>query len=72
MLVTGIIHVTGEPDVGKTTFALESGASPERTWFVDDDVKGQSTVGELLAAGYQFGRSANCWQLATNSVVTTI
>lgn len=56
MLVTGIIHVTGEPDVGKTTFALESGAPPERIWFVDDDVKGQSTVSELLNAGYQFGR----------------
>lgn len=56
MLVTGIIHVTGEPDVGKTTFALESGAPPDRIWFVDDDVKGQSTVSELLAAGYEFGR----------------
>lgn len=59
MLVTGIVHITGEPDVGKTTFALESGAPPERIWFVDDDVKGQATVSELLNADHEFGRYNN-------------
>lgn len=56
MLIQGIIHVTGEPDTGKTTFALECGAKPERIWFLDDDVKGRATVQELLANGFEFGR----------------
>jgi len=46
-LITGIIHVTGEHDTGKTTFALESGAMPERICFFDDDLKGRTTVDEL-------------------------
>jgi len=46
-LINGIIHVTGEHDVGKTTFALENGAMPARTCFFDDDVKGRTTVDEL-------------------------
>lgn len=56
MLVPGIIHDTGEPDVGKTTFALECGALPDRIWFLEDDVKGRATVQELMAAGHRFGR----------------
>lgn len=64
MLVQGIIHITGEPDVGKTTFALECGASPARIWFLEDDVKGQATVQELLAAGHEFGRYDNLVTLA--------
>jgi len=46
-LITGILHVTGEHDTGKTTFALENGAMPSRTCFFDDDVKGRATVNEL-------------------------
>jgi len=46
-LITGILHVTGEHDVGKTTFALENGAMPNRTCFFDDDVKGRATVEQL-------------------------
>ena len=46
-LITGIIHVTGEHDTGKTTFALENGAMPSRTCFFDDDIKGRTTVDEL-------------------------
>jgi len=46
-LIGGITHVTGEHDVGKTTFALENGAMPSRTCFFDDDVKGRTTVDEL-------------------------
>lgn len=53
--IPGIIHVTGEHDTGKTTFALECGASADRICFVDDDVKGRATVTELRSAGVEFG-----------------
>jgi len=54
LLINGIIHVTGEPDVGKTTFALECGADPSRICFFDSDVKGRATVGDLLETGVGF------------------
>lgn len=57
--ITGLINVTGEPDTGKTIFALTSGAAPERTVFIDDDVKGRSTVQEVIANGRQFGMYHN-------------
>lgn len=56
MKITGIIHITGEPDSGKTSAALELAADPSVTWFLDDDVKGRATVQQLLASGVQFGR----------------
>lgn len=56
LLLSGIIHVTGEPDSGKTTFALECGAHPKDIWFLDDDVKGRAVVQQLLDSGVQFGR----------------
>jgi len=52
----GIIQVTGPNDVGKTTFALESGAGPERILFIDDDVKAAVTVRQLGATGAKFGK----------------
>jgi|SRR3990172_572247 len=60
--ITGLINVTGEPDTGKTTFALTSGAAPERTAFIDDDVKGKSIVEEIRASGRQFGFYRNLVQ----------
>jgi hypothetical protein len=56
MLINGIIQVTGSVDVGKTTFALECGASPDKMLFVDGDTKGRSTVQQLQSAGLKFGR----------------
>ena len=53
--LTGVIHVTGEHDTGKTTFALECGAAPERICMMDDDVKGHATVKELRRKGFEFG-----------------
>ena len=47
-LVSGVIHVTGEPDVGKTTFALECGAHPSRIAFIDDDGKGRATAEQIM------------------------
>ena len=54
--IKGIIQVTGPHDVGKTTFALECGADPERILFVDDDIKGRATVEDILSSGAKFGR----------------
>lgn len=53
-IVPGIIHVTGEPDVGKTTFALQCGASPSRMAFIDDDGKERGTAAQLETAGTPF------------------
>lgn len=54
--ISGIVHVTGEPDTGKTTFALECGYSPEQIVFIDADVKGRVAVQQLMAAGVKFGQ----------------
>lgn len=53
--ITGLINPTGEPDSGKTTFAMTSGAAPERTIFVDDDVKGKSIVDAIESSHRKFG-----------------
>lgn len=54
-LLTGTVLVTGEHGVGKTRFALESG-NPERTIFIDDDIKGRSTVQRITEDGFKFGK----------------
>lgn len=54
-IINGIIHVTGEHDTGKTTFALECGADPSRICFFDMDVKGRATVEQLIQDGVKFG-----------------
>lgn len=53
--ITGLINPTGEPDSGKTTFAFSSGAAPERTVFIDDDVKGKAIVEEIKRSGRKIG-----------------
>jgi hypothetical protein len=53
--ITGIINVAGEPDTGKTWFAFSSGAQPERTAFIDDDVKGKAIADQLKAEGHPLG-----------------
>lgn len=50
-----MIQVTGESDTGKTKFALQSGARPEETCFLDADVKGRATVQQIRKAGMEFG-----------------
>ena len=54
-MINGIVQITGEPGVGKTSFALQCGVQPERILFVDDDVKGRSTVNDLQSLGLKFG-----------------
>lgn len=57
--ITGILNVSGEPDSGKTWFALSSGAQPERIAFIDDDLKGEAIKDEVEASGHQFGYYAS-------------
>ena len=59
ILFSGIVNVCGESDVGKTTFALESGAMPDRILFIDDDVKGQAIANDMARAGTPFGKYVN-------------
>jgi hypothetical protein len=53
--IRGIIHVTGESDVGKTTFALQCGAKIPRIAFFDGDIKGSAVVENLRQQGAKFG-----------------
>ena len=57
--ITGLIHVTGEPDTGKTTFALSCGFKPSEIVFLDDDLKTQSIADQLEAQKTPFGRYVN-------------
>ncbi|MEO6564825.1 MAG: hypothetical protein ABIO63_02215, partial [Casimicrobiaceae bacterium] len=57
--IKGIINATGEPDAGKTLFSFTSGAAPERTIFIDDDVKGNSIVEDIRASGRTLGMYHN-------------
>lgn len=59
VLFAGIINVTGLPDTGKTTFALENGAPPEKICFIDDDIKGQAIATEFENLGSPFGKYVN-------------
>lgn len=61
--ITGIIHVTGEPDTGKTDFALSCGYQPSEMFIVDDDIKtrasleraaGPADVNELFPMYFDF------------------
>lgn len=53
--IKGIVHVTGESDVGKTTFALQCGAKVSRIAFFDADIKGSAVVESLKRQGAKFG-----------------
>lgn len=56
MNVTGLVNVTGFPDVGKSSFALECGCAPERMMYVDSDIKTRNVVRQLQADGVKFGK----------------
>lgn len=57
--IPGVVLITGPHDTGKTTFALECGAHPSNILFVDDDLKGQATVHQLINEGVEFGHYIN-------------
>lgn len=64
-LINGIVHVTGENDVGKTTFCLEYGVNPERILMFDDDIKGRGAVRQLENSGVKFGKYVDLIELST-------
>lgn len=54
--IEGLIHVTGEPDSGKSTFCLTvPGVKPEEIFFIDDDLKTCPLADELDKQGQPFG-----------------
>jgi hypothetical protein len=55
VLFSGIIQLTGEADTGKTMFAVSSGASPEDTVFIDDDLKSRSIIDQIREQGHELG-----------------
>lgn len=58
--VKGLVHVTGEPDTGKTTLALTvPGVQPSEIIFFDDDKKTQSIADSLKQSGTPFGYYIN-------------
>ncbi len=59
ILFPGIIHVTGEPDSGKTTFAIGCGAPADRIVFIDGDVKAGAIQNELSMSGQSFFQYIN-------------
>lgn len=61
--ITGLIHLTGEPDTGKTTFALTCGFKPEDIAFFDDDLKTQAIADALKETGTPFGAYYNLTKL---------
>jgi hypothetical protein len=62
--ISGIVQVMGEPDGGKTTFALTTGAHPGETAFFDDDLKTQAIADMLKANGTPFGEYHNLTRLS--------
>jgi len=63
-LIGGIVHVTGEPDVGKTTFALTTGSPYENIAFLDNDVKGSNIVDQIRSGGYEFAYYKNLTEVS--------
>lgn len=55
----GIFLWTGQHGTGKTTACLETGAMPDKTVFVDADVKGNQTVKNLQSIGQPFSKYIN-------------
>jgi hypothetical protein len=62
--ITGLIHLTGEPDTGKTTFALTCGFKPGEIAFFDDDLKTQAIADMLAEAKTPLGAYYNLTKLS--------
>ncbi|MCG3145346.1 MAG: hypothetical protein HONDAALG_02936 [Gammaproteobacteria bacterium] len=62
--ITGLIHITGEPDTGKTTLAMACGFKPEEIVFFDDDLKTQAIADMLAEQGTPFGVYHNLTKLS--------
>src|SRR5512146_1062767 len=51
VLFKGIVNVSGTHDSGKSRFAFECGAPPEKMAFIDTDLKGRDFVEQVLQVG---------------------
>jgi len=67
-LFKGLVHVTGEHDTGKTTFALEAGPTPEKIVIFDHDLKADSVVKQMKAAGSPFAQYHDLVRLNADKV----
>lgn len=56
---TGLYHLTGEPDSGKTTMALTCGIPVQNMLFLDNDMKTQRISDNLSKSGKGFGKYVN-------------
>jgi len=59
----GVIEIVGEHDTGKTLAALGVVSNYKRTVFVDDDMKGDATIQQLIDAGFEFSQYHNLSEL---------
>lgn len=57
--ITGLVHVMGEPDTGKTTFALTTGYPIDEVAFIDDDIKGQTIAQSITSQNKKFALYRN-------------
>jgi hypothetical protein len=64
--ITGLIHVTGEPDTGKSTFAMTCGFAPSEIVYLDDDLKTQAIADMLAAQNTPFGAYFNLTKMGLN------
>jgi len=55
MVLEGTVLVTGEHGTGKSSFAIEGG-DPASMLFIDDDLKGRSTINQIKKDSIKFGR----------------
>lgn len=62
--IQGLVHITGEPDTGKTTFALATGFAPQEICFFDDDLKTQAIANMLAEQGTPLGAYYNLAKLS--------
>lgn len=56
---SGLYHLTGEPDSGKTTLALTCGIPLSEMLFLDNDIKTQRIADNLSKAKHGFGKYVN-------------
>jgi hypothetical protein len=65
--IKGLTWITGEPDTGKTTFALTvPGVAPGEIIFIDDDMKSEGLAQAMAAQGTPFGYYVNFISLVSD------
>ena len=65
--VSGLWHITGEIDTGKSSFAIGASTEPGKIAVIDGDVKGTSMARSLHEQGFPFGMYLD-WHRATRGM----